>query len=157
MEPLSPRHCLFCQQEFTPSRFRPAQQVCSAKACQDQRKAASHRKRRAEDPVYAQVCRDSQHKWRQAHPLYQRQYRQDHPVQSECNRQHQHQRDQRRKLVRLVKNNLASDITAHVSNVYLIGPAADLLDKNNLAPSKLLILQPTPLPTAFLDKNNLAF
>lgn len=150
MEPPVTRQCPHCQQDFTPSRFRPAQEVCSAKVCQDRRKAESHRKRKAADPVYAEVCRDAQRQWRQAHPDYQRQYRQHHPQQTERNRQQQRGRDELRKLVHLVKNNLAFDLTASVSNVYLVGPAVTLLDKNNLASSKLLIYQPAALPERYV-------
>jgi len=157
MEPSPTRQCPYCQQHFTPSRFCPAQAVCSAKDCQDQRKAEFHRKRKADDPVYAEACRDAQRHWREAHPGYQRQYRQDHPEQVERNRCQQRVRDQRARMVNLVKNNLALDLTASISKVYLVGPRAALLDKNNLAPCKLLICQPTPLSSSFLEKNNLAF
>jgi hypothetical protein len=35
-----------------------------------------HRRRRQSDPVYRQTCLDSQRKWREAHPDYNREYRQ---------------------------------------------------------------------------------
>jgi hypothetical protein len=157
---MEPRICLSCQRPFTPSRYRPSQQICSAKPCQDRRKAESHRARKVADPVYAQVCSDAQRQWRKANPGYQRQYRATHPDASGRNRQQQRHRDERRKISNLVKNNLAFDLTSSVSNIFLVGPAAAHLDKNNLAQSKLLIfqnLQPATLPTAVLEKNNLAF
>lgn len=157
MEPPRTRQCPYCEQDFVPSRFRPAQQICSAKACQARRKAESHRQRKAGDALYAEVCRDAQRKWRKAHPDYQRQYLGDHPEQAERNRRQQRRRDTRRKVLHLVKNNLAFDLTASVSNVYLVGPAAARLEENNLAQSKLLICQAATLAGAFLEKNNLAF
>jgi hypothetical protein len=136
---MEPRICPYCQQPFTPSRFRPSQQICSAKPCQDRRKAESHRVRKVADPVYAEVCRDAQRQWREANPDYQRQYRATHPDAAERNRQQQRLRDERRRIGDLVKNNLAFDLTSSVSNIFLVGPAAAQLDKNNLAQSKLLI------------------
>jgi hypothetical protein len=83
--------------------------------------------------------RDAQRQWREAHPDYQRHYRQSHPESVDENRRRQSQRDERRRIGNLVKNNLAFDLTPSVSKVLLIGPAAADLDKNNLAQSKLLI------------------
>lgn len=153
---MEPRICPYCQRTFTPSRFRPSQQICCAKVCQDRRKVESHRARKAHDPVYAEVCRDAQRQWREARPDYQRQYRATHPDAAERNRQQQRHRDERRRIGNLVKNNLAFDLTSSVSKIYLVGPAAAHLDKNNLAQSKLLIFQPATLPATVLDKNNLA-
>jgi hypothetical protein len=135
------RECAYCKGDFEPSRYRPAQQVCSAKPCQDRRKADSHRARIGQDPVYAETCRNAQRQWRESHPDYQRHYRQSHAESVDQNRRRQKQRDERRKIANLVKNNLAFDLTPSISKVFLIGPAAAGLDKNNLAQSKLLIYQ----------------
>lgn len=133
------RECAYCKGQFEPSRYRPAQRVCSAKPCQDRRRSDSHRARIGQDPEYAETCRNAQRQWREAHPDYQRRYRQSHPESVDQNRRRQKQRDERRKMATLVKNNLAFDLTPCVSKVLLIGPAAADLDKNNLAQSKLLI------------------
>lgn len=147
------RLCRYCQQPFEVSRFRPQQKVCSQPDCQRQRRADYHRQKRRTDPVYAEVCRDSQQKWRAANRGYQKQYRQSHPAAADHNRQTQRQRDQRRQLSRLVKNTLALDLTAAGTSVFLLGPAASDLVKNNLAQSKLLIFQPSAAPPGFLVKN----
>jgi hypothetical protein len=60
----------------------------------------------------------------------------------ERNRERQRRRDQRLRLQHLVKNNLALDLRRSAAEVWLLGPAADDLVKNNLAASQLLILQP---------------
>jgi hypothetical protein len=60
----------------------------------------------------------------------------------EQNRQKQQQRDRKRRLRRLVKNNVALDLKRCAAEVWLVGPAAGDLDKNNLALSQLLIFQP---------------
>ena len=93
------------------------------------------------DPLYGQVCRDSQQKWRADHPDYPRQYRQAHPDYVRHNRQRQQRRDQRRRLARLVKNNLAFDLKHSSHEVWLMGPEATDLVKNNLACSKVLIFE----------------
>lgn len=96
------------------------------------------------DLVYRQVCRDSQQKWRARHPDYPQQYRQAHPESVERNRQAQRQRDRRRHLQNLVKNNLALDLKHSAAEVWLLGPEIRHLAKNNLALSQVLILQAVP-------------
>ncbi len=98
---------MYCRQPFVPSPYRPQQLVCSAQECQRRRRAEYHRWKRHADPVYRQVCRDSQKKWWDAHPTYKREYRQRHPDAVERNRLAQRRRDQCRQIQRLVKNNLA--------------------------------------------------
>jgi hypothetical protein len=92
--------------------------------------------------VYAEVVRDSRQKWRQAHPDYQKSYRQKHPEAAARNRHQQRQRDQKRRLGRLVKNTLVFDLKSSVADVWVVGPLAQDLDKNTLVSSRLLILQP---------------
>jgi len=98
--------CRYCLQPFQPSRFRPDQLVCRSD-CQRRRRRDYHRRKIEADPVYAQVVRDSRRKWCQAHPDYQKNYWQTHPQAAQCNRQRQWQRDQKRRVQNLVKNNLA--------------------------------------------------
>ncbi len=96
------------------------------------------------------MVRDSRRKWRAAHPNYQIHYWHNHPEASERNRQQQGLRDRKRRLGNLVKNNLALDLRQAGAEIYLLGPAARDLEKNNLASSKLLIFQPVaPAPTAW--------
>jgi hypothetical protein len=139
---MSDRDCRYCQQVFQLSPYRPQQAVCSQASCQRQRRRDYHRSKLRSDPLYAQIVRDSRKKWRDAHPGYQKQYRQTHPKAVERNRQQQRRRDRRRLLQHLVKNNLALDLRRSPAEVWLLGPAADDLVKNNLAASQLLILQP---------------
>ena len=139
---MNDRRCRYCQQVFQPAPYHPQQLVCSQPECQRQRRRDYHRRKIRSDPLYAQVVRDSQRKWREEHPGYQKRYRENQPQAVERNRQQQHVRDQRRRLQRLVKNNLALDLKRSRAEVWLLGPAADDLVKNNLAASQLLILQP---------------
>ena len=136
------RCCRHCQQAFQASKYRPDQTVCSAAACQRQRRTEYHRQKLAADAEYAQVVRDSQRKWREANTDYQRQYRQKNPAAAEQNRQKQQQRDRKRRVRALVKNNVALDLKHCAAEVWLVGPAAGDLDKNNLALSQLQIFQP---------------
>ena len=138
---MSDCHCRYCQQVFQRSPYRPQQAICSQASCQRQRRRDYHRSKMRSDPLYAQVVCESRQKWRDAHPGYQKQYRQTHPQAVERNRQQQRRRDQRRRLQHLVKNSLALDLRRSPAEVWLLGPAADDLVKNNLAASQLLILQ----------------
>lgn len=139
------RPCRYCQQSFQPSRFRPDQTVCSQPGCQLQRRADYHRTKIKIDPEYAEVVRDSQRKWREAHPDYQQNYRQSHPQSAEQNRERQRGRDRKRRLHDLEKNNLALDLKRSDLEVWLVGSVAGDLEKNNLASSQLLIFQPLAL------------
>jgi len=98
------------------------------------------------DPEYRQVARDSQMKWRQAHPGYDQNYRAQHPEYHQRNRQQQHLRDQKRRFLRLAKNNLALDLKHSAAEVWLLGPQAKNLAKNNLASAEVLIFQPLQHP-----------
>jgi hypothetical protein len=95
----------------------------------------------ASDSLYRQVCRESAHKWREAHPGYWKQYRQNHPQQVERNRQRQQRRDQKRRLLNLANNNLAVDLKRSAAEVWLLGPTARHLANDNLATCQLLIFQ----------------
>jgi hypothetical protein len=51
-------------------------------------------------------------------------------------------RDARRRAQFLVKNNLALDLKRSAAEVWLVGPAARDLEKNNLASCQMFIFQP---------------
>ena len=135
------RCCPYCQQSFQPSPYRPQQTVCSQPECQRRRRADNRRQKIQTDPEYAQVIRDSRAKWRAAHPDYQKNYWHTHPKAATRNRQQQQQRDQKRRLGNLVKNNVALDLKCSAAGIWLVGPAAADLVKNNLASSQILIFQ----------------
>ncbi len=135
-----PRRCRFCQEQFTPSRFHPAQLACSSKACQNERRAENRKHKLANDPDYAQSCRDSARKWRAAHPDYWKQYRADKPEAVERNRAQQRGRDQRQHLLDLANNNSALDLKSMVAGVWLLGPLGEDLANNNLASAHVLIV-----------------
>src|SRR6516164_5519430 len=139
---MSDRHCRYCQQVFQLCPYRPQQAVCSQASCQRQRRRDYQRSKLRSDPLYAQIVWDSRKRWRDEHLGYQKPYRQTHPQAVERNRERQRRRDQRLRLQHLVKNNLALDLRRSAAEVWLLGPAADDLVKNNLAASQLLILQP---------------
>lgn len=144
------RRCPYCHDSFQPSTYRPQQSVCSKAQCQRRRRAEYHRQKLQTDPEYRQVARDSQKKWRQDHPGYDQQYRAEHPEYLRRNRQQQQLRDQKRRLRLLAKNNLALDLKRSAAEVWLLGPQARDLAKNNLASTEVLIVQslkpPPPSP-----------
>ena len=121
--------------------------MCSRPECQARRRNDYRRGKRQTDPDYAEGVRDSRRKWRDAHPGYQKNYRQSHPEAAARNRQQQRQRDQKRRVGRLVKNTLVVDLKRSAAEVWLIGPLARDLVKNTLVSSKVLILQSPPATT----------
>lgn len=141
------RCCRYCQQSFEPSKVRPDQRVCSQPECQRRRCADYHRQKIAMDPEYAQIVRDSRRKWREAHPGYQKSYWQSQPAAAERNRQLQRRRDSKRHAQFLVKNNSALDLKRSAAEVWLVGPAARDLEKNNLASCQFFIFQPLAVGT----------
>lgn len=145
---MSDRRCLCCQKVFQPAPYHPQQLVCSQLECQRRRRREYHHNKIRSDPLYADTVSRSRKKWRDAHPGYQKQYWQTHLQATERNRQQQRQRDRRRRLRHLVKNNLALDLRDSPAEVWLLGPTADDLVKNNLAHSQLLIFQPAGLTGA---------
>lgn len=140
------RYCRYCQQPFRNSLYRPQQRVCSQPGCQARRRRDYHRRKLEIDPEYRQVVRDSQKKWRQAHPGYSRQYRQCHPEAAAKNRQAQQRRDRKRRLQHLAKNNLAWDLKRSAAEIWLLGPGVKDLAKNNVAFSQVFILQSLNAP-----------
>lgn len=135
------RRCPYCQRTFLPSIYRPQQVVCSQAECQRQRRTDYHRQKLRRDAEYRQVARDSQQKWRQAHPDYLRQYLAQHAEAVERNRQQQQRRDQKRRIRLLEKNNLAWDLKRSAAEVWLVSPKIKNLAKNNLASGQVLIFQ----------------
>jgi hypothetical protein len=86
------------------------------------------------------VVRDSQKKWWDEHPEYQKERRKANPGLVERNRQKQHIRDQKRRLARLVRNNLVLDLKHSAAEVCLVVPQVHHLDRNNLVSAQVLIL-----------------
>jgi hypothetical protein len=129
-----------------PSVYCPQQVVCSGAECQRQRRRDYHRQKLCTDPEYRQVARDSQRKWRQAHPDYLRQYLTQHAEAVKRNRQQQQLRDQKRRIRVLEKNNLALDLKRSAAEVWLMGRRVKNLEKNNLASAQIFIFQPVSQP-----------
>lgn len=86
------------------------------------------------------MVRDSRKKWWDEHPNYQNERRKANPGLVEKNRQEQHIRDQKRRLERLVRNNLVVDLKHSAAEVCLVGPRVHRLDRNNLVSAQVLIL-----------------
>ena len=133
--------CRYCNKSFDPSPFHPQQLVCFSPDCQRHRRRDYHRNKIAADSEYRQVCADSRKKWRANNPGYQRRYRSQHEEYCEQNRQKQQERNQKRQLSVIVKNNLAIDVKRLPAKVWMTGPGLDEIVKNNLAISQVLILQ----------------
>jgi hypothetical protein len=133
--------CRYCHRPFHPSPFHPQQAVCLSPQCQRRRRSDYHRLKIATDVDYRQSCFDSRKKWRENHPDYQRRYRSHHEAYCQQNRQKQLARNRKRKLSRIVKNNLAIDVKRLPAEVWMTGPGWEEIVKNNLAISQVFILQ----------------
>src|SRR4029077_3145715 len=128
-----------CGRGFRPSQYHPEQQVCTAPACQRQRRTEYHRRKLAEDSAYREQCRDSQRKWREQNPTYMKTYvaaRRDQVVEENpsvfANRL--------RKLLRIAKNNVAVDLCASNAKIWLFVPDASAA-KNILASAQIIVIQ----------------
>ncbi len=144
MRPLPPRRCPYCQQVFQPSRSHANQRICSRPECQKRRRVDYRRKKLADDPVYAEKCRESARQWRKEHPAYWDQYRESHPASVARNRTQQQTRDTKRRLPHLANNTLASELRRYPGTVWLVGAGLCDLANNTLAPTQLLIFQTLP-------------
>ena len=92
--------------------------------------------------MYAQVVLDSRKQWRAEHADYQKTYWRTHPEAAERNRQRQRQLDRQRRIVTtLGKNNVALDLKHSAAEVWLVGPDATDLVKNNVAFSEVMVFQ----------------
>jgi hypothetical protein len=138
------RRCRYCERVFQPSKFQPAQAVCSGVECQRRRRSESRLQRLASDPEYRQVCRDSSQKWRTSHPEYWRRRRERNPAIAARNRELQQVRDQKRRLRHLANNNSAFDLKRSASQIWLIGAGLVNLANNNSAPVQVWILEALP-------------
>jgi hypothetical protein len=103
------------------------------------RRAAYHRQKLLDDPIYRAQCRDSQKKWRDAHPKYTRDYRRSRgqqrgrPVETVG------------RLLEEVKNNMAFDLRECTAEVWLVCGS----DVKNILASADLILFKAKSPSLF--------
>ncbi len=138
------RRCLYCQQNFQPSKFQRRQAVCGEAGCQRRRRADYHRAKLAADPEYRDVCRDSPRKWRARNPDYWQRYRQKNPASAERNRERQQFRDRKRRLRNLANKTSALDLKHSAAEVWLVGPGAADLANNNSAPAQVWVIEALP-------------
>ena len=132
---MSPRRCPYCHEGFEPSRYRPDQVVCSRPDCQRKRRTAYHRRKVLGDPDYRAQCRDSQKKWRDANPSYDRDYR------AARARTRRRPDETLARLLDGVKNNVALDLKACTAEVWLVC-GSDV--KNILVSAHLILFQADP-------------
>ena len=135
------RRCRYCGKSFQPSKFQPGQLVCSAAACQRQRKKEYRKQKLESDAEYRQVCRDSARKWRSAHADYWRHYRQKKPESEDRNRERQHVRDQAERLRNLANNTSALDLKRSAANIWLLNPDRTDLANNISASAQVWVIE----------------
>jgi hypothetical protein len=138
------RRCPFCRETFAPSRYHPDQAVCGAPDCQRLRRAAYHRAKLQNDPLYRAQCRDSQKQWREQNPNYMRAYRQSQPARGPAAQPGPEQRNDLVSLLERVKNNVAVDLSACTATVLFVGRKHRV--KNILASVQLILIEELPHP-----------
>ena len=135
------RQCPYCNKDFSPAKCQPHQTVCSKPDCQRQRRASYRRSKNAADLRYHDACLQSARQWRKEHPDYWKQYRAEHPVSAERNREQQRFRDRKQRLQDLANNTSASDIKLCPATVWLLGSELHDLRNNTSAPAQVWILE----------------
>ena len=143
------RVCPYCKQEFTPDRFHPDQVVCSFLPCQRLRRNEYHRKKIAIDPVYRDVCADSQSFWKEQNPDYQKQYRARSKSGKTVAHKPESALEEVRRLLRhakntAAKNNSALTVTRCFVEVLWVAAADASAAKNNIARAKVVVFQGDP-------------
>jgi hypothetical protein len=134
------KRCFYCKQRFQPSRYRPDQSVCSSPNCQRRRRNDYHRKKIAQDLTYREQCRDSQKNWRERNPRYMPNYRARRRVKEPPTAKSDLPSELRR-LLKVVKNNVALDLKSFDGSAWLVCPSAAIGAKNNLASAQIIVLQ----------------
>ena len=85
----APRHCIYCQAEFTPNKYSPRQKICSGVDCQRKRQLESMAAWRQKNPnyfkydeskgmVWLETQRRRSKQWREKNPDKIKSYRQNH-------------------------------------------------------------------------------
>ncbi|MEA3275647.1 MAG: hypothetical protein U9Q81_10245 [Pseudomonadota bacterium] len=95
---MAKRRCAACGCLFVPRRNVPQQRYCSERACQRTRRRRWQRQKLKADADYRANQAAAQRRWRERHPQYWRAYRQRHPGYTSRNREHQRDRNRRRRL-----------------------------------------------------------
>jgi hypothetical protein len=89
--------CMHCGRDFIPNPRVKNQQYCKLPECQQARKTLWQRRKLATDPAYQDNQRDCGKSWRERHPEYWRQYREQHPPSRGRNRLLQRVRNAKRR------------------------------------------------------------
>ncbi len=84
--------CKICQKEFTPSKYRPKQQVCPQPECQRARQIQNERDWRLKNPDYFKYL-DQEPAWKGKRHFYNRLWRNSHKEElKEYEREHSQER-----------------------------------------------------------------
>jgi len=152
VRPLDPTNktCPYCEKQFTPLPSHPQQVVCSSVDCQRRRRAEYHRKKINKDPLYRALCEDSKQTWKQRNPDYMKQYRARRRKVKPDKATVRPSIAELKKLLTSVKNNVEKNtsairVTRCTGGVWLIAPKKLSDEKNNFAPTYLIVVRGIPL------------
>jgi hypothetical protein len=124
------RKCKHCHQNFSPRPQNPDQQYCSERACQRARKRIWQNRKLLADPDYHANQSAAQSSWQERNSDYWSKYREKHPDYVERNREHQRERNLRRRgqdtsLLPIAKMDASMPESAINSGRYLLSRVAD--------------------------------
>jgi hypothetical protein len=117
------RRCAACGQLFRPRPQVPQQCYCAEAACQRERRRRWQQAKRVSDGDYRDNDARGQRAWREAHPDYWRQYRQEHPQYTDRNRVQQHGRNARRGVRVIANEDVSTRDLSLTSGTYRLIPA----------------------------------
>jgi hypothetical protein len=141
---MSERRCRYCEKAFQPSKYQPAQSVCSQPECQQKRRSEYRQQKLVADDEYRQVCQDSSRQWRADHPEYWKRYREKNPDSVARNREQQQRRDRKTRLLNLANNTSAFDLKYSAASIWLLNPGAGGLANNNSVFAHVWVIEPLP-------------
>jgi hypothetical protein len=91
------RRCKNCGCLFQVCSRVAKHEYCDKEECQRTRKRQWQKRKRATDPAYRANQQDAQERWREVHPDYWKNYRANHPLYTERNREKQRERNRLRR------------------------------------------------------------
>ena len=118
------RRCLSCGERFNPRRQNPAQQYCSEKACQRERRRRWQSEKQRTDADYRDNQRRAWRAWAAKHSAYWFAWREKHPEYCERNRAQQRLRNQRRRTGSIANMDASEADLGVPSGLYRLVPAA---------------------------------
>ena len=135
------RQCAACGRVFWPRPQVSQQCYCADAACQRERRRRWQQAKRGSDADYRDNDARGQRAWREAHPDYWRQYRQEHPQYTEGNRVQQRTRNARRAQAMIANEDVSTrDLSIASGTYHLIAAGEDEIAKGDAWTVEITVL-----------------